>query len=1499
MPSPLENLVNDPRFRELGQDAQFRLALEADPTLDPGALDRAVRDAQRSPLRDLIEDQRFGELPRENQRRLAKEAAPNLGDEDLDQVLEQYAPKYKGLVPNAQAGLAGPVADALDMGGNAAYRAAQALQAGLAYGPVPTRVGLLDQFIAGREGRAGTSPMMGTLTDAPKVRGDLEEVRRRGDQTLKGRIIQTGTGLVTGLPVALAATHALGPVGGFAALGALHAAHPGAELEDIATEAAKGGAIGSAFKFTAPLMAPLRAAAVGGTSLAADAVSGTELDALGATTNALLASLPSAARRARVAERRMGRALEQMESRAAPEIPTAEPVAARAGEPREALDPTPPEVADTPAATLAAEMRPSPQLKKRILDSKGVLEWAPGPNYVGQQTFTQAQLSKPIPPKLARGRNDIMVRLAKAFGQTVVEGTPMRVAGHRGGKGTLGFFVNKNTLKRGGFGAHRLMRVKRWGDIETTAHEFMHRLVDSHPTFRRLFERSRAELKAMTPAEREAFQKQRAELIGLSYDVRIPEEGLAEFGRLWMTQRAELDAPARMMLERVPRQGRKPGGMQFRPLREGEVAGPRISPETLAAFERAVDSLPPKQAAALRTAQQEMHAFFEQGALATASDKIGGAPPSIGARVRRVVGGGETPRELARNVLEGVGDRVREKHWDDYHQALRMERQLKDGTGPVSDGFYQAARALRGIGEVARGLVVKGVPTWTSRLSTRKRSIKFEGEGLEQILARAKDQTVEAQRETILYMVGRQGRELYQKAIETPFTEQEIRAMEGLRTEAREQAYQALKIYQAQVKQFAIDGGLLSAEQAAAWQRAEYAFAFSRDLSGGNVRAGGPSVDPLASSTGVYRIRGSSRDLQDPLVSMIEGPARLIQLTLENIARQKLAAMSKLPGAGMFFAPISTERRVKLVPRDQVVDYFDTEAARMGVPEKMRDAMKLIMKQSPHMLEFWSGGHKPAGDRVMTVLYNGQPRYYEIFDDGLVRALGAFRRPELGGAAMRFFNGWRRLKQEAITLDPSFIAANVVRDSIMSSVMTRTGHQAVTSGLRGMKDALTQNEWYWDYIANGGGGATARDATGVLRKSLRDHARKTGFNPEKLLLSPVEGLRWLGEKGRQLETGPRVGEYRRAIEQGKSDAEAAYMGREITTDYAMRGNSQATQFLGQVIPFFNAMMVGGDRLYRSLARDPTHRGATMAKTLMVGLFSAALYEWNRHNPRYNDLAQWDKNAYWHFFSPDGDHAKIPKVWEVGALGTLAEYVMAGGHGDEKSSELWKAAGWLLLEQFGISPPVGFDLLQEQWANKVWFTGAPIEPMGTRMRQPADRYTSGTSETMRAIASLGRGSALEVSPARAEALLRGVFGNWAYYGLSATDLYFYDTRMAKHWDDMPVFRRFTEREGKNSRYIGEFYKFKEEIDATHGSYNLARRNRDMALAKTFDRRQLSLHAAFQRSEHQLSALARTIQRVRSDRTTSPAEKTRRVDKLEAIRTKIMRARVELAKRRLDR
>ena len=355
----------------------------------------------------------------------------------------------------------------------------------------------------------------------------------------------------------------------------------------------------------------------------------------------------------------------------------------------------------------------------------------------------------------------------------------------------------------------------------------------------------------------------------------------------------------------------------------------------------------------------------------------------------------------------------------------------------------------------------------------------------------------------------------------------------------------------------------------------------------------------------------------------------------------------------------------------------------------------------------------------------------------------------------------------------------------------------------------------------------------------------------------------------------RLGEYNRAIQRGDSPRHAAYSAREVSTDFAMRGDSQAIGFMYDTIMFLKAGVNGMDRLYRGLAHDP-NRVQIAAKIALMATASMALYGLNRGNPAYEQLEDWDKDANWHFFIPKQNvdanarpedrywHFRYPKIWEIGAVASIAERTMGAMLDDPSSRSLGAHFLEILgnVENLGVIPQA-VRPLYELATNRNLFTRRPIETQAMQDLQPWARFGINTPDVLRQLGYAERNlpRELQVSPAQIEALLRGYFNTWAMYAFTAIDAVSLDDNPDMRVDQYPVLRRFySASPARGTHYLTELYDaLREATEVRRTSRMMARQDERgiaMELARTpenFQYGPLTHASQFLRTLHGLTGL----------------------------------------------
>jgi hypothetical protein len=859
---------------------------------------------------------------------------------------------------------------------------------------------------------------------------------------------------------------------------------------------------------------------------------------------------------------------------------------------------------------------------------------------------------------------------------------------------------------------------------------------------------------------------------------------------------------------------------------------------------------------ALRDMQTEMTSWFEQDALSRARSKIGdGGDPN--------------------DWLTGWRDQLRQSLFDDLHGILRMERDLE---GEIQEGgAYVSARLTRGAMGIVQGSLQFGYPVLRPDGATR-----FAGKGLRDILAPVRGDLDD----WTLYAVGRSAAELKLQGRENLFTDSEIAAMRALETPAFRRAFEEYQAWNSGILDYAQAKGIIDPDKRAMWKRAQY-LPFHRvtNPKGQAMRRG--------EFRGIKALTGGTGNIRDVLDNMVSNAAMLIQAAEINEARVKVAQLANQKGGAKFLARIPTDTKTVTLLTEQVMQQL-AKSASLDEVAALQDMFEAL---APTMT-FFLTGQAPTGKDVVAVLRKGKPVYFEVIDPLVYRALASLNRRQAGGF-VRALNAVRRVGQASITIAVDFITANAVRDTLSGWVMSRDGFKPFVDTARGLKSRVMKDQAYRDYVANGGSFASHLLEEGAFRADLAGFYGRKGIDWNTVLHSPQKLLLGLEAIADASEMATRIGEFRKAREAGKTARQAAYQAREVSTDFAMRGDPEAADnvalralaefasFLYDTAIFVKAAAVSMDRFYRGVVRDP-HRANIWFKTGLIAALSAALYAINRDNPLYDELEDWDRDAHWHLFVPtkafiealgNGGalppledrwlHLRMPKIWEIGAVSSIAERqvegILSGKPGEAAAHSLR-----VILDLFKIDAvPQALKGLYEENINRNRFMDRPIVPRGLEDAEPWAQTGPSTSEALRWAGEQTRNlpPALQISPILTEHYIRSFFNSWGMYGLQILDgAFFHDNAPELRGDQLPVLRRFmVEHPARNTRYLTEVYDLIAETNQVYSTFRLLNRTNRPDLAEEFEtREELQFRGLASEADKGLQQFTKAMRNVRQSR-----------------------------------
>ncbi|MCP4569084.1 MAG: hypothetical protein GY841_16035 [FCB group bacterium] len=608
------------------------------------------------------------------------------------------------------------------------------------------------------------------------------------------------------------------------------------------------------------------------------------------------------------------------------------------------------------------------------------------------------------------------------------------------------------------------------------------------------------------------------------------------------------------------------------------------------------------------------------------------------------------------------------------------------------------------------------------------------------------------------------------------------------------------------ILQVAQDAGLIDPSERAKWEQDWYVpfYRIFEDELTRKEYLKGPNRGKINLSAQIFKLKGSEKDIGDPLTNMLKNWTHLISESLRNKARAVAFEQGRKITTKIDGAEVPVLQKIK--PNDVYI--FKT------VPFEASYKKKRYDKDGKEIKRKWkvTFASKKTGEPVLSFQENGKPVFFKVNDPEMYVAMSHFAQNAefLNNPVIKAMTGARRWLTYGATFGPAFKIANFIRDTLHVAIISKSFKPFVDS-FAGAWKILKKDPEYINYLASGhafAGSYIAADNPESAAKYIKKIMKKEGKGAkDRILDSPAKLLRFWERIGEASENAARVGLYSKRLKEGVGHGDAAFEARDLL-DFQMKGTSGVVQFITATVPFTNARMQGLYRLGRATKEDPKSVGL---KTAYLMGASLALWAMFSDDDRYKELENWDRWAYYHFWIGD-QHYRVPKPFEIGALAsTLPEAIANVTKGNDEAKHIWDTTLQVVSETFAFNPmPQLMKPLYEAYTNKNMFTGRQI--VGTRLQGlPTElQYDPWDSATTRLAGKLG------ISPKKAEHVIRGYFSSIGMLTLWGTDkaMKFAGDypEPPTTWRDTPVIRRFFPRDpAKYTKFQTMFYEYAQEAD----------------------------------------------------------------------------------------
>ena len=753
-------------------------------------------------------------------------------------------------------------------------------------------------------------------------------------------------------------------------------------------------------------------------------------------------------------------------------------------------------------------------------------------------------------------------------------------------KGLGGIPVNVGRFKQRALGIYKqqpqAVRLRVANDVQTLAHELGHHLDHAVLGISRKDARWRDELQAMGQATSRP-----------SYSAgQQRQEGAAEFLRLYLIepQRAKDEAP-----------------------------------EYFAEFERQLEDHPELKTL-LHESRADLAGLISQD-------------PATRGKMRIDFTGQDSEGIYQRLKNDPKGELQHlSTLWVDDLAALRAAVDEMRDAQPIDarQNAYVLARNARGTGGMAEGFLEHGVRGRNGRflsgsLGDAITPVREHLEDFASYLTALRVLEVQALKGKETGMTAEEARAIIQQVERGPHAEPMARARDNVYT------------YNQALIQYAREYHAISKDQHAKLLKEVHYVPLQRVMDSISGSFSGSARKIANRTTPIKRMKGSGRDIINPLESIIRNTFAIVDMVEKNRAMQALVRQAdKAAGSAKWLERVPTPDVATKFNLSQIQKDVRAELEDMGIDLPDNFDLDGMVKV------FTPASFVTPGQNLVTVIRDGDRQFYEVHNQPLYDAITAIGERQAASLVEWASSKATSLLRAGATLTPGFIARNPTRDTLVAFMQSRYGFIPVYDTIRGFLSVALGDEdaklFFTSGIQQSALVGADRDR---LRKMLRDmpESSRVAFF-KNIVLHPIDMLRALSEN---MEAATRVGEFRLALNAGGKERRSGVIGvidrlttrnaratddetlaratlaaRDVTTDFS-RGGKLAKE-VSRYKAFFNARVQGYVRMAETAGRDPV---GTVLNATALALFSYFLWWANSDDDEYDEIPDWEKSAYWH------------------------------------------------------------------------------------------------------------------------------------------------------------------------------------------------------------------------------------------------------------------------------
>lgn len=501
----------------------------------------------------------------------------------------------------------------------------------------------------------------------------------------------------------------------------------------------------------------------------------------------------------------------------------------------------------------------------------------------------------------------------------------------------------------------------------------------------------------------------------------------------------------------------------------------------------------------------------------------------------------------------------------------------------------------------------------------------------------------------------------------------------------------------------------------------------------------------VSAQTIVQALKGSPREIESPMASLITKTYNAFLQGEKNKAFQTLVSYKNIPGN----------------------------------PFQLRKIKK--------------GSDAKSDMSYITGFENGKKVFYETSKE-IADAAKAFDVQQLNILGRILAFPVRVLKAGVTGVNVVFASKNIIRDQLTAFINSKHGLKTSIANppvfLKALTSAIRHDELYDEFVESAAGGTSfdiGRNQAIETVKSIRSGKNKASKalylakNPGQLFRA-IEDIFARPEELTRLQQyeGTKKTLMKQGLSRDEATLAAARAARENTANFYRKGDWG--KIINSTFPYLNAGIQGSRAFIRSFSRNPKSTAAKVAATLLMpeAMTTAWALSDEKRKEAWNDIAEYEKENNFIIIPPvptkdaqgRWNVIKIPKPPGISNFTNFVRRPMEqmAGLNPVKFNEM---ANSLIGIVSPVEPskqslmstlvPQAIKPSVESFANKNFYSGLPIVSPSEEQRSPALQYRDYTSGTVRLL-----GEKADMSPLKIEAFIRGTFGGVGMQGLNLID-----------------------------------------------------------------------------------------------------------------------------------